>query len=150
MTTVTYPSEQCPGPLTVELDIPEDWKTLPVPAVAVATMQAQENAELIGRVFAALAREKPAGVRYQVLRAEDGVSFTHVVTLEDGLAANPVTSLAEFDPSVVDMLTIVLFGASTSRALRRGDGRTIAYTPRGYERKAGSETQASHSSGAVP
>jgi cobalt-precorrin 5A hydrolase/precorrin-3B C17-methyltransferase len=47
-----------------------------------------------------------------------------------------VTTLAEFDPTTVDMLTIVLFGASTSRTLRRGDGRTLAFTPRGYERKA--------------
>jgi cobalt-precorrin 5A hydrolase/precorrin-3B C17-methyltransferase len=47
-----------------------------------------------------------------------------------------VTTLAAFDPETVDMLTIVLFGASTSRAFIRGDGRTVAYTPRGYERKA--------------
>jgi hypothetical protein len=51
MTTVTYPSEQCPGPLTVELDIPEDWKTLAVPAVAVATMQAEENADFTPNVI---------------------------------------------------------------------------------------------------
>jgi cobalt-precorrin 5A hydrolase/precorrin-3B C17-methyltransferase len=34
------------------------------------------------------------------------------------------------------MLTIVLIGSSTSRAFVRGDGRTVAYTPRGYARKA--------------
>ena len=47
-----------------------------------------------------------------------------------------VTTLAAFDPETVDMLTIVLIGASTSRALTRGDGRTLAFTPRGYEQKA--------------
>ncbi|WDR06592.1 precorrin-3B C(17)-methyltransferase [Devosia rhodophyticola] len=47
-----------------------------------------------------------------------------------------VTTLGTFDPSEVDMLTIVLFGASTSRALKRGNGQTYAYTPRGYERKS--------------
>jgi cobalt-precorrin 5A hydrolase / precorrin-3B C17-methyltransferase len=47
-----------------------------------------------------------------------------------------VTTLAEFDTSIVDMLTIVLIGSSTSRAFKRGDGRTVAYTPRGYARKA--------------
>jgi cobalt-precorrin 5A hydrolase / precorrin-3B C17-methyltransferase len=46
-----------------------------------------------------------------------------------------VTTLAEFDPTTVDMLTIILVGASTSRAFPRGDGRTVAYTPRGYDRK---------------
>jgi cobalt-precorrin 5A hydrolase/precorrin-3B C17-methyltransferase len=34
------------------------------------------------------------------------------------------------------MLTIVLIGSSTSRTLKRGDGTTVAYTPRGYEKKA--------------
>ena len=47
-----------------------------------------------------------------------------------------VTTLAAFDPATVDMLTIVLIGASTSRALKRGDGTTIAFTPRGYHVKA--------------
>ena len=48
-----------------------------------------------------------------------------------------VTTLAAFDPTSVDMLTIVLIGASTSRAVKRGDGKTIAFTPRGYHVKAG-------------
>lgn len=47
-----------------------------------------------------------------------------------------VTTLQAFDPTEIDMLTIVLFGASTSRAFLRGDGKTVAYTPRGYSRKA--------------
>lgn len=46
-----------------------------------------------------------------------------------------VTTLQLLDTTTVDMLTIVLVGASTSRALRRGDGRTFAYTPRGYAAK---------------
>ena len=47
-----------------------------------------------------------------------------------------VTTLAEFDPETIDMLSIVLIGASTSKAFTRGDGRTVAFTPRGYEKKA--------------
>ncbi|HVY52534.1 MAG TPA: precorrin-3B C(17)-methyltransferase [Devosia sp.] len=47
-----------------------------------------------------------------------------------------VTTLAAFDPDAVDMLTIVLIGASSSRIIRRGDGRLKAFTPRGYEKKA--------------
>jgi cobalt-precorrin 5A hydrolase/precorrin-3B C17-methyltransferase len=35
------------------------------------------------------------------------------------------------------MMTVVLIGSSASRAFRRGDGRLVAYTPRGYARKAG-------------
>jgi cobalt-precorrin 5A hydrolase/precorrin-3B C17-methyltransferase len=43
--------------------------------------------------------------------------------------------LAGFDPETVDMLTIVLIGSSESRSFTRGDGTTIAYTPRGYAGK---------------
>ncbi|MEO5804977.1 precorrin-3B C(17)-methyltransferase [Devosia sp.] len=49
-----------------------------------------------------------------------------------------VTTLAAFDPTEIDMLTIVLFGASTSRAFKRGDGKTVAFTPRGYAKKVAS------------
>jgi cobalt-precorrin 5A hydrolase / precorrin-3B C17-methyltransferase len=50
-----------------------------------------------------------------------------------------VTMLAAFEPAEVDMLTIVLIGSSTSKAFTRGDGRTVAYTPRGYAKKAQTE-----------
>jgi cobalt-precorrin 5A hydrolase/precorrin-3B C17-methyltransferase len=44
-----------------------------------------------------------------------------------------VTTLAELDPDSVDMLTLVLIGASTTRLLPGPQPRI--YTPRGYERK---------------
>ena len=47
-----------------------------------------------------------------------------------------LTTLWAFDPGTVDMLTIVLIGSTTSRLLKRGNGETLAYTPRGYARKA--------------
>jgi cobalt-precorrin 5A hydrolase / precorrin-3B C17-methyltransferase len=47
-----------------------------------------------------------------------------------------LTTLWSFDPAHVDMLTIVLIGATSSRTMKRGDGKTIAYTPRGYAAKA--------------
>ncbi len=46
-----------------------------------------------------------------------------------------VVTLEAFDPNEIDMLTIVLVGASTSKAFLRGDGLK-AYTPRGYAAKA--------------
>jgi len=46
-----------------------------------------------------------------------------------------VVPLETFDPREIDMLTIVLIGASTSKTVLRGDGFK-AYTPRGYARKA--------------
>lgn len=47
-----------------------------------------------------------------------------------------IVTLGSFDPTAVDMLTIVLIGSSTSRLLRRGNGRALAFTPRGYHVKA--------------
>jgi cobalt-precorrin 5A hydrolase/precorrin-3B C17-methyltransferase len=45
-----------------------------------------------------------------------------------------VVELQDFQPTEIDMLTIVLIGSTTSRALQRGDGLK-AYTPRGYAKK---------------
>jgi cobalt-precorrin 5A hydrolase / precorrin-3B C17-methyltransferase len=41
----------------------------------------------------------------------------------------------EFNPEEVDMLTLVIVGSSQSKAFKRGDGKTYAYTPRGYAAK---------------
>jgi len=46
-----------------------------------------------------------------------------------------IVALSDFDPADVDMLTLVLVGASTTRILETGDGRQWVYTPRGYEKK---------------
>ncbi len=46
-----------------------------------------------------------------------------------------ITSLEEFDPEEIDMLTIVLFGSSNSKSFLRGDGKLVAFTPRGYAKK---------------
>ena len=47
-----------------------------------------------------------------------------------------IATLVEFDPNGVDMLTIVIVGSRQSRMFRRGDGRLLAYTPRGYGTRA--------------
>jgi cobalt-precorrin 5A hydrolase / precorrin-3B C17-methyltransferase len=46
-----------------------------------------------------------------------------------------IVALKDFDPGVVDMLTLVMVGSSQSKSLLRGDGTTYAYTPRGYAKK---------------
>jgi cobalt-precorrin 5A hydrolase / precorrin-3B C17-methyltransferase len=43
-----------------------------------------------------------------------------------------VTSLAAFDPSPVDMLSLLIIGSSRTRAFATPDGRSFVYTPRGY------------------
>jgi cobalt-precorrin 5A hydrolase/precorrin-3B C17-methyltransferase len=42
---------------------------------------------------------------------------------------------AEFNAAEVDMLSLVLVGARTSRSFLRGDATAMAYTPRGYSAK---------------
>ena len=46
-----------------------------------------------------------------------------------------IVPLKDFDTQVVDMLTLVMVGSSQSKSMLRGDGRTYAYTPRGYAKK---------------
>jgi cobalt-precorrin 5A hydrolase/precorrin-3B C17-methyltransferase len=46
-----------------------------------------------------------------------------------------IVNFMDFDPDDIDMLTLVMVGSSQSKSLARGDGRTYAYTPRGYARK---------------
>lgn len=46
-----------------------------------------------------------------------------------------VLELAELTPDKVDMLTVVLVGASTTRRVTRADGGCWVYTPRGYAKK---------------
>jgi hypothetical protein len=55
-----------------------------------------ENQALVEGVFAELAREGPAGLRYTAFRGEDGVSFLHVVTYDAGDAGAVLRSLPAF------------------------------------------------------
>ncbi|MZE78022.1 precorrin-3B C(17)-methyltransferase, partial [Streptomyces sp. SID5475] len=43
-----------------------------------------------------------------------------------------IVRLAELDPDEVDMRTILLVGSTQTRAVTRGDGRQIVWTPRRY------------------
>jgi cobalt-precorrin 5A hydrolase/precorrin-3B C17-methyltransferase len=43
-----------------------------------------------------------------------------------------VAPLAEFDPSAVDMLSLLIVGSSATRVFAMPDGRSVVYTPRGY------------------
>jgi hypothetical protein len=54
-----------------------------------------DNEALIKQVFVQLARDKPAGMRYQVFKQADGVSFVHLSAF-DNPAGNPLTQLESF------------------------------------------------------
>jgi len=49
----------------------------------------------VKRVFAALDREQPQGIRYASCRLSDGVTYVIILSLDDGIE-NPLPSLPEF------------------------------------------------------
>ena len=44
------------------------------------------------------------------------------------------TNLVDFNPEIVDMLSLVMVGNSDTKTIKHG-GRNIIYTPRGYKKK---------------
>ncbi len=76
------------------------------------------------RAFALLAKHRPPDTPVVIAsnlgRPEEKVS---------------IVRFADFNPGDVDMLTLVMVGSSQSKAFTRGDGKTYAYTPRGYAKK---------------
>ena len=60
------------------------------------------------------------------------VVATNLGRLEENVR---IRKFSEFDPEEVDMLTLVMVGSSQSKSITRGDGKTYAYTPRGYAKK---------------
>lgn len=55
---------------------------------------AQENQQLVEKVFAELAATEPDGLRYATFRLADGVSFVHVAMIDGD--DNPLLQLAAF------------------------------------------------------
>ncbi|MEI6216926.1 MAG: hypothetical protein WCP64_06650 [Actinomycetes bacterium] len=55
---------------------------------------ADENAQLIAAFFTELAERKVAGIRYEALRLDDGVTFLHISTLDS--ENNPLLSSPAF------------------------------------------------------
>ena len=54
----------------------------------------QENTEFVKAVFEELKAKTPSGIRYATFVADDGVSFTHIASIETEDGSNP---LAETD-----------------------------------------------------
>ena len=53
-----------------------------------------ENEELVRAVYEELRRADPPGLRYATYRLDDGVSFLHLASIEDG--GNPLAEIAAF------------------------------------------------------
>jgi hypothetical protein len=58
--------------------------------------QVAENERRVKAVFAQLARDKPAGIRYATFKLADGVSFMHVASIETADGTNPLQAVDAF------------------------------------------------------
>jgi hypothetical protein len=56
--------------------------------------RAAENAELVRAVYDELRSTDPAGLRYATFQLDDGVSFVHLASTEDG--QNPLSQVKAF------------------------------------------------------
>jgi hypothetical protein len=84
---------------------------------------ADENARLIGAVYAELATEKPEGLRYATFRLDDGVSFVHVALLDGDV--NPLTTSAAFGEFQADIGNRVAEGPIPADATVVGSYRLL-------------------------
>lgn len=58
--------------------------------------RAEENVALIRKVFEELVESAPVGLRYATFQADDGVSFTHVASIETEDDSNPLATVDAF------------------------------------------------------
>lgn len=58
--------------------------------------RADENVEYVKNVFSELASSTPDGIRYATFQADDGVSFTHVASIETPDGSNPLAATDAF------------------------------------------------------
>jgi hypothetical protein len=55
-----------------------------------------ENERLSRAVYEALQRERPAGLHYATFKLADGLGFVHVVSYDEGVSNQVLTSLPAF------------------------------------------------------
>ena len=58
--------------------------------------RAAENVEFVKNVFSELASSAPEGIRYATFQADDGVSFTHIASIETEDGSNPLAATDAF------------------------------------------------------
>src|ERR1017187_5552041 len=65
--------------------------------------RAAENETYVAAVFEQLNRENPKGLRYATFKLDDGVSFIHLVSLEDEGSGDSLTDLPAFKAFTADI-----------------------------------------------
>ena len=69
----------------------------------VKSEMADENIDYITAVFDALRRTTPDDIRYTSMVADDGVSFTHIASIESAEGSNPLLEMDEFQAFIADI-----------------------------------------------
>lgn len=69
----------------------------------VKSDRAEENAAFVRKVFDELVESAPDGLRYATFQAEDGVSFTHLASIETEDGANPLAAVDAFKAFQADI-----------------------------------------------
>jgi hypothetical protein len=65
--------------------------------------RAAENEELVRGVYDELQRTEPAGLRYATFQLDDGVSFVHLASTEDGRSPlSHVKAFEQFQENIAD------------------------------------------------
>ena len=67
--------------------------------------RAEENQKLVEAVYEELKQSKPAGIRYATFKAEDGVTFYHLASIETADGTNPlgeIKAFGEFQKNIKD------------------------------------------------
>ncbi|WP_436969351.1 precorrin-2 C(20)-methyltransferase [Actinacidiphila glaucinigra] len=105
-------------------------------AVVEERLRAATSADLVLALYNPASRSRRTQLEnaLKVLR-EGRVPGTPVVVARDvggPEQAVRVTTLEDLDPATVDMRCVLLVGSSQTRAVRRGDGTTVVWTPRRY------------------
>jgi cobalt-precorrin 5A hydrolase/precorrin-3B C17-methyltransferase len=99
-------------------------------------VQAAAAADLVTVLFnPASARRRHGLTRaLEILRAarSHDTPVVHARNLGRAGETLAIVPLAEFDPSPVDMLSLLIVGSSRTRTFATQDGRSFVYTPRGY------------------
>jgi hypothetical protein len=63
----------------------------------------EENERLSKRVYEALQRNQPKGLHYATFKMEDGLSFVHIVSYDNGRDNSILVDLPEFKEFVADI-----------------------------------------------
>ena len=109
----------------------------PWPAIETRLMAAAVSDFVVALYNPASARRRTQLVEaLAILRAARSPATPVVVARNLGRAGERVTitTLAKLDPASIDMLTILLIGASSTHLVSHG-GRDLVFTPRGYGAK---------------